>query len=819
MVKSIYECAVSGGVTTTANITSFNHMTGLPSDQTTSSESKSQDTVRVAGTLSNLYVNINTNSIGGTSTITFRKNGVDGNLNVSIGASATGEFEDLTHTDSIVSGDLICWKFIPGDTLNTMAINTHSVILDNNKSSTITSTPLGCTSSNGATSMTGAATTYFAPLLGQLLSTAAITTESAMQQQFKKTGTLRNFAAKVITNSRTTTTTSKVRKNTADGNQAVTIGSAATGYFEDTTHTDSIAINDLLNYTIVNGAADTSAISYSALYSVFDNTDYPGAVIFMEGGTNTSNTVNSGTTYRVSPFGSSFFSTNTEASARTKIRNPYTLSNYVVNITNNSIGASSTFTVVNNAVSTAITATIGSSATGIITDTTHTVSLASGDALSNQLVTGGFTGTMLVQVLALFATTNVPLQSYSVSETTTVISESIKRKAIPKITTIANSISSSLNKKTVPTTLTNTITISTTILRKAIPKITTQVISTSDSIARVKIMFRVISESISISDILKKKVIPIINAASISLSQSIKKVAIKTSMTESSSISNTLKLTVIRRLSESIVSNTTIKKFAVKTIQETAITVSASPSLKNIKKLTESSISISSSILKMYKAMRSISENYSIHSDSIALKIVRKILSSSVSVSSILVNVRIVSRLLSDTISAVTSSTVLKVIRKLSENITVLPSSLLKKIFTNITQSTTISNTLSLKTVKKPSNIISASDLMSQHLNAKRTFIESISHSETFTATHIYRRSMSEPSITATDGASVASKRMKNRNIVEIIPVIATVNRKAWFYRSTVDDTIIHFKDKLDSTYINFRIKRLFNFGSRLKKI
>lgn len=820
MVKCLYECALAGIFTTTANVTSYMPALGLPHPQTstgTAVESNTQYKVKVAGILSNFFVSVQNNGISGSTTVKLRQNGSDSSILVTIGSSSSGEFEDLTHTVNIISGDLLGIKFTPGSTIGTLDFSDTTLIFDNNQSSTLTSTPLGVTTGMGATGMTTDSATYFIPIHGQINITATVTVESQVQTQFNKTGTWKNLAVKITSNSRTTTTTVKSRKNGVNGNQIITIGSTATGLFEDTTNSDSISVNDQIDWTVINGTG-TSAITYFGIYSNFENTDYPGATPFVAGANNSANQLSTNTANRSAIFGMSFWGSGSDVGTRVIIRNPFTLSNYSLNVVSNSFGSAVTFTLVKNSVNTTITTSVSANSTGVFTDTTHTVTTISGDNLYYITNFTPFSGTMIIYTYSIFATTNVPLQSYSISEST-LISDSQKRKAIPKITTIANSISSSLNKKTVPTGLTNTITISTTILRKIIPKITTQVISTSDSITKVKIMFRTLLESISVSSALKKKVIPIINAASISLSQSIKKVAIKTSMTESSSISNTLKLTVIRRLSESIVSNTTIKKFAVKTIQETAITVSASPSLKNIKKLTESSISISSSILKMYKAMRSISENYSIHSDSIALKIVRKILSSSVSVSSILVNVRIVSRLLSDTISAVTSSTVLKVIRKFSENITVLPSSLLKKIFTNITQSTTISNTLSLKTVKKPSNIISASDLMSQHLNAKRTFIESISHSETFTATHIYKRGISEPSITATDGASVASKRMRFRNIIEVIPIIATVNRKAWFYRSTVDDTIIHFKDKLDSTYINFGIKRLFNFGSRSKRI
>ena len=72
-------------------------------------EANVQATARTAFTAANMYVNISTNSLNGATSFNLRKDTGNSTLMVSVGATATGQFEDLAHTDSYVAASLINW--------------------------------------------------------------------------------------------------------------------------------------------------------------------------------------------------------------------------------------------------------------------------------------------------------------------------------------------------------------------------------------------------------------------------------------------------------------------------------------------------------------------------------------------------------------------------------------------------------------------------------------------------------------------------------------------------------------------------------------
>lgn len=88
-----------------------------------SPESIAQFKTRVAFTLSNFYVRVNSNAVSGTSTATFRKNAVNGNQTVSYAGAATGQFEDVTNTDSVAIGDEIAVQVVTGATGTVVVIS------------------------------------------------------------------------------------------------------------------------------------------------------------------------------------------------------------------------------------------------------------------------------------------------------------------------------------------------------------------------------------------------------------------------------------------------------------------------------------------------------------------------------------------------------------------------------------------------------------------------------------------------------------------------------------------------------------------------
>lgn len=108
------------GLTTIAAAATVNLAIGGNPQFPTGTEADSQILAQTPFTAKNLFVNIPTNSVNGTTTVRLRKNTANGNLNVSIAASITGTFEDTTNTDSLISTDVINFQIITGGTTGSM---------------------------------------------------------------------------------------------------------------------------------------------------------------------------------------------------------------------------------------------------------------------------------------------------------------------------------------------------------------------------------------------------------------------------------------------------------------------------------------------------------------------------------------------------------------------------------------------------------------------------------------------------------------------------------------------------------------------------
>ncbi len=70
----------------------------------------------VAGdfTLFQYTIQVQTNTLGTTTTWAFRKNGADGNGVITVGAGLTGVFQDTVNQDDLVVGDLVCYQYREG---------------------------------------------------------------------------------------------------------------------------------------------------------------------------------------------------------------------------------------------------------------------------------------------------------------------------------------------------------------------------------------------------------------------------------------------------------------------------------------------------------------------------------------------------------------------------------------------------------------------------------------------------------------------------------------------------------------------------------
>ncbi len=243
---SVTRISTGGGTDTSVNTTYYLVCIGGGGVANTT-EANVQFKNKNTATLQNLAVNITANTAS-VATATSRKNTTAGNMTISIGSGVTGTLEDTSNTDSLTSGDLINFAF---QSTVTTTITWGYIACDYLSTG---SNSLMVSGASGGLIANANTTSYFLPC-GQNTMSA---TESDAQNQAQLAFTASNLEGYISANTVTATSTFRLRKNTADGNMNFTVASSTTGYFEDVTNTDSIAANDIFNYSLVTGATGTS---------------------------------------------------------------------------------------------------------------------------------------------------------------------------------------------------------------------------------------------------------------------------------------------------------------------------------------------------------------------------------------------------------------------------------------------------------------------------------------------------------------------------------------------------------------------------------
>lgn len=265
----------AGGVTgyTTASTTFFKALTGWFETTTTVTEASSQVKVQYAGTYRYLAARLTANSRTTTTTIRIRKNGANGSSSVAFGSTATGLLEDTTNSDTVVAGDLICYGITNGT--GTLAI-THCNISCEFRTTTDPGTGQLLTAHpNHAAS---ARATTFYQQIGGSLNLVSAQTEAQNQITASEVWTFKGLQMNIVTNGITAGTTSlTLRKNGADTTLTCASGVGTTGWFQDTTHTETVTAGDLLNYKVITATGSgTQTVTIRALGMY---TDMPGATV------------------------------------------------------------------------------------------------------------------------------------------------------------------------------------------------------------------------------------------------------------------------------------------------------------------------------------------------------------------------------------------------------------------------------------------------------------------------------------------------------------------------------------------------------------
>ena len=350
-----------------ANLTRYLNLFGNSSFDTT--EANKKHNIRPAGVLSNLTVQVTGNGVTAASTLRLRKNGANGNQSVSITASTSGTFTDASNTDSIAVGDDLNYSIVTGATGTNMNFVAYSLVFTPTDT-TISSTKFGY---NTITAHTTASTTRYVPVTGG--GGAGQTTEANVQLKLKKAGTFKFLDARVSANARTTTTTIRSRKNTANGGMSVSVGNSATGEFEDTTNSDTVAVNDLYNYSFTTGTGNQS-ITIQHISASFEST--ANVVPLIAG--HIGNAISASSTWGVTASANISYAGDTTTSA-TIIRKEGTISNFLIKVIANATSGSSTGRIRINSVDSSLSVSIGAAATGNFEDNTNTQTIAANDTV------------------------------------------------------------------------------------------------------------------------------------------------------------------------------------------------------------------------------------------------------------------------------------------------------------------------------------------------------------------------------------------------------------------------------------------------------
>lgn len=244
-----YACTGSDLIST-ASTTYYMPLAGKQESSTTT-EGGLECRVRGPGTLKSGWVNATTNARTTASTFQSRKNNANGNITISVTALTTGLFEDTSNTDSIASGDKLNYSMTLGTGVGALGFSCGATFLPDNFYPFLAAVIPGAALANGASS--------FSPIGGYIINDA---TESKSQLPTNFKWSAKRLFAFVSFNDQDNPNTIRFRIGGTNQTNVISFGpgNPATGYFEDTTHTDLVVESDDVSFSIATGGAGTTGI-------------------------------------------------------------------------------------------------------------------------------------------------------------------------------------------------------------------------------------------------------------------------------------------------------------------------------------------------------------------------------------------------------------------------------------------------------------------------------------------------------------------------------------------------------------------------------
>lgn len=202
---------------------------------------------------------------------------------------------------------------------------------------------------------------------------------------------MKNFNVVVSSNPRAlSATTYGSRIGGAGGNLAISVPASTTGQFEDTSHSDTIASGDLVNFIVTTGIGITNAI-VANIFVEIETTDSTS-----QWANGRAVTVNASVTNYYPMMGginsAANYTTETQAQSKSGVAQTVSLAEAYVSA--NTLTADSTLKLRKNAGNGTISVSLTAGTTGWFEDTSHSDALVATDEITWQLITGA-TGTSL----------------------------------------------------------------------------------------------------------------------------------------------------------------------------------------------------------------------------------------------------------------------------------------------------------------------------------------------------------------------------------------------------------------------------------------
>jgi hypothetical protein len=226
---------------------------------TSTTELSVRSCAATAGTLSNLYFYIPTNTCDGAATVVSRSNGANANQTFTIGAGLTGGFTDSTHSDAIAAGDTFAAQTVVAGTTGTVSllfVASMFVPLLGQQSDIF---------AGAGTTFTGGTTYYLTPY-GVVGTTWTTATPAQIALGFA--ATIPAFTVGIYANTATALSTWNIVVNGSvpgSGPAAAGIAAGATGFWTSGAGSVALAATDELAHQIAVGGTGNLGIGMAGV--------------------------------------------------------------------------------------------------------------------------------------------------------------------------------------------------------------------------------------------------------------------------------------------------------------------------------------------------------------------------------------------------------------------------------------------------------------------------------------------------------------------------------------------------------------------------